>query len=287
MMKKCRKCNLLLPEAFFSKHKGSRDGLQAWCRDCMSDYRKQPQQIQNEKARSQTDHRKSWKKNYRARPDIKAKRQSLEELPIGRMKQRESSARMRLKPERKEWQRNYERTTKRLEYKRQYDQKRWPQRRESVNASKRSPEGRQDARGRDNRRYSKDTKYRFTKQIRNLTKRAIFFLECNDSTEQLLGCSIEHARDMIEQEFESWMTWENHGNLWDIDHVRPLSNIGNVEDLEQVKVFTNITNLRPLDKLTNQQIKRDRFTSKDAAEWEKRMRERGFEGPLYLGKENY
>lgn len=68
-------------------------------------------------------------------------------------------------------------------------------------------------------------------------------------TIELLGCSIEEARQHIENQFEDWMTWENHG-LWEIDHIKPVSSFNLILPEEQKKCF-HYTNLQPLIKQEN------------------------------------
>jgi hypothetical protein len=41
------------------------------------------------------------------------------------------------------------------------------------------------------------------------------------------------------------MTWENHGIVWEIDHIKPCASY-NLEDLEEQKQCFNFTNLQPL-----------------------------------------
>ena len=41
------------------------------------------------------------------------------------------------------------------------------------------------------------------------------------------------------------MSWENHGTLWHIDHIFPLSKI-NWDNLEEIEKYCHFTNLRPI-----------------------------------------
>ena len=67
---------------------------------------------------------------------------------------------------------------------------------------------------------------------------------------ELLGCDIEYYKQYLEQQFQHNMTWENHGILWEIDHIKPcaLFDLTNVE--EQKRCF-NYTNTQPLYKSDN------------------------------------
>lgn len=78
--KQCSKCQLDRPLVMFSSHK--RDGLQAWCKDCMRDYareyKKRPQYREYRKAHSHDARavggRKEYNREYQQRPEVKARR---------------------------------------------------------------------------------------------------------------------------------------------------------------------------------------------------------------------
>jgi hypothetical protein len=56
-----------------------------------------------------------------------------------------------------------------------------------------------------------------------------------ESTLELLGCSIEELKLYLEQQFKPDMTWENHGILWEIDHIKPCA----IFDLTDSKSLSN------------------------------------------------
>ena len=64
-------------------------------------------------------------------------------------------------------------------------------------------------------------------------------------TIELLGCSVEYARQYIENQFNNGMTWENHGTFWEIDHILPIDCF-DLTDQEQQKKAFNYLNLQPL-----------------------------------------
>lgn len=65
-----------------------------------------------------------------------------------------------------------------------------------------------------------------------------------------LGCSLEFFRGFIEAKFLPGMSWANHGSVWHIDHVIPLSSV-NIEDRTQLLSVLHYTNLQPLWKEDN------------------------------------
>jgi hypothetical protein len=62
------------------------------------------------------------------------------------------------------------------------------------------------------------------------------------STVVHLGCSLEHARRHIEKQFKKGMSWGNHGEVWEIDHIIPMSlfDLKNPAHLLRVNHFTNL-----------------------------------------------
>jgi hypothetical protein len=67
---------------------------------------------------------------------------------------------------------------------------------------------------------------------------------------KLLGCNIEYYKQYLEQQFQQDMTWENHGKLWEIDHIRPCASFDLTKEKEQKQCF-NHTNTQPLYKSDN------------------------------------
>lgn len=66
------------------------------------------------------------------------------------------------------------------------------------------------------------------------------------STINLLG-GVDEARLHIESLFEPWMTWENHGSHWDLDHVKACG-LFDLEDEAQQRECFHYSNLQPLSK---------------------------------------
>jgi len=107
-----------------------------------------------------------------------------------------------------------------------------------------------------------DSTFRFKKNTRNLVsnsfKRQNF--SKNSRTFQIIGCSFEEFKAHIENQFEPWMTWENHGKYngelnfgWDIDHIIPIKIAKTEEEIEKLNHYTN---LQPLCSKVNRVLKR-------------------------------
>ena len=66
----------------------------------------------------------------------------------------------------------------------------------------------------------------------------------NNSTIELLGCSVSFLKGYLAGKFKEGMTWENHGE-WHIDHIKPCASF-NLLDEEEQKTCFHYTNLQPL-----------------------------------------
>lgn len=80
-------------------------------------------------------------------------------------------------------------------------------------------------------------------------------------TYEILGCTYPELKQYLENRFELWMNWSNHGLYngelnygWDIDHIIPLSSAQTEEDIIKLNHYTN---LQPLCSKVNRDIKRN------------------------------
>ena len=78
------------------------------------------------------------------------------------------------------------------------------------------------------------------------------------NAESFLGCTLKHFKEYIELTFKPGMTWQNFGNLWEIDHRIPLKyNNPTVNEVVQRFHYTNTQALYT----TENQIKGNRYIS--------------------------
>jgi hypothetical protein len=114
---------------------------------------------------------------------------------------------------------------------------------------------------RDKERRESDPLFKLTKNIRtalrNSLKRKGYIK--NSRTEEILGCSFDEFKSHLENQFESWMSWDNYGLYnglysygWDIDHITKLSS-GKTES--EIISLNHYTNLQPLCSHINRDIK--------------------------------
>jgi sugar-specific transcriptional regulator TrmB len=77
--------------------------------------------------------------------------------------------------------------------------------------------------------------------IRNAFKRK--FTEKSAKTIEILGCSFEEFKLYIEKKFDDNMNWDNYGEYWELDHIKPIS-ISNTE--KELLELNHYTNFQPL-----------------------------------------
>ena len=98
------------------------------------------------------------------------------------------------------------------------------------------------------KRYKKDPNFRLKKLIsyrvrEELKKNNIKKIS---KSPELLGCTVQEAREHLEKQFKEGMTWENHGLYgWHIDHIIPCASFDLTDPDQQKKCF-HYTNLQPL-----------------------------------------
>ena len=65
-----------------------------------------------------------------------------------------------------------------------------------------------------------------------------------------LGCTLDELRIYLAEQFQSDMSWKNHGEVWEIDHRKPLVGF-DLTDRKQFLEACHYTNLQPLYKFDN------------------------------------
>lgn len=139
----------------------------------------------------------------------------------------------------------------RLEYRREYH------RRESVRqryADRRKTEAYKEwRRKREMIRRRTDPQYRLKHCLKSRMHKYLKRLGVGKAatTYELIGCTPAELRAHLEAQFRPGMTWENHGTLWEVDHIAPISKFNLLDPLEQRRA-SHYTNLQPLFKWENQ-----------------------------------
>jgi hypothetical protein len=97
-------------------------------------------------------------------------------------------------------------------------------------------------------KYRKNPKYKLSQILRiRLLDALKDKTNKTESSLSLLGCTIQEIKQYLESQFKPEMTWENHGEIWEIDHIKPCDSFDLI-DIEQQKQCFHYTNLQPLFK---------------------------------------
>jgi hypothetical protein len=261
-MKICTKCKIVKDESEFSKRAKSVDGLQPYCKECQRQYN--------------LDHKeeiREHRKQYSQRPEVKQ-----------RKKESDKQYNLDHKEEKREYNKQYYEENKEeiKEYQKQY----YEENKEEIS-------GRHKQYNFDHKeeiaiyekQYYEENKEENKEEIREYKKEYTLKRRKNDICFRLRGtvsASINHAlrrnnggkngstildylpytiqqlREHLEKQFESWMSWNNHGNYdskrdtWQIDHIIPLSSFHYQSmDCEEFQKCWSLTNLRPLKSIDN------------------------------------
>jgi hypothetical protein len=93
------------------------------------------------------------------------------------------------------------------------------------------------------KRCATDPQYKLRKLLRSSLKRGLF--KSNKSILDLIDCTIEEMKQHIESQFTPEMTWDNHGAVWHIDHIKPLCAFDLTKE-DEIREATKRSNLQPL-----------------------------------------
>lgn len=95
-----------------------------------------------------------------------------------------------------------------------------------------------------------DKNHRLLINLRNRIRIALANNSKGAKTRELLGCPVEDFKKHLESQFTPQMTWENYGEYWSIDHIRPCCSFDLADKSQQFECF-NYKNCRPLTILEN------------------------------------
>lgn len=70
------------------------------------------------------------------------------------------------------------------------------------------------------------------------------------STEKYLGCDISNYKLYLESKFTEEMSWDNYGEYWEIDHIKPICKYNLSVENEMEECF-HYSNTQPLSKGDN------------------------------------
>lgn len=97
-----------------------------------------------------------------------------------------------------------------------------------------------------------DPQFKLMTTLRDRLSQSIkkYLLTKKDSSINLIGIPIEDFVSYIEEKFVvGYMNWKNHGKIWELDHIIPISSFDLTQE-EQLKECFYYTNYQPLFKFT-------------------------------------
>lgn len=228
-MKTCTVCKITNECTQFSKNKRSADGYYHQCKSCTKIYKdkiKDKTAIQNKQWNFNNKEKiSSYNKEYRKNNPDKIQPYKYENhlkwYSKNRLVKLEYSKNYSAIPENKEKHKQYNKINK-----------------EKIN-------------NQYNHKYKTKPQYKLGLLLRNRIKSVIKKQNINKSntTLNLLGCSLEEFKLHTQSQFFPEMNWENHGRIWEIDHIKPCASF-DLTDVEQQKQCFHYINLRPLFKTT-------------------------------------
>jgi 5-methylcytosine-specific restriction endonuclease McrA len=92
-------------------------------------------------------------------------------------------------------------------------------------------------------------KFYARKRIKNMLKNKGVWAS-GGSVSKWIGCSGQDLKHHLESKFKDGMTWDNHGSMWEIDHIIPLASASLTNTSEVVRL-SHWSNLQPLLKHEN------------------------------------
>jgi hypothetical protein len=106
---------------------------------------------------------------------------------------------------------------------------------------------RQQARKSSKKRKSIDPGYKVQCNLRSRLKDLMKTTKKggSETISLLIGCSTFDLAKHLESQFAKWMTWDNYGTKWHVDHIMPCFAFDHTKPL-QVRQCWHYTNLRPL-----------------------------------------
>lgn len=93
------------------------------------------------------------------------------------------------------------------------------------------------------------------------------------------GISREALRIYFQTLFREGMTWDNYGEAWQVDHIRPISSF-DLADPAQFSFCFSWMNLQPLTREENI-AKGETWTPSQRDDWLRHLKKLGYTGPTY------
>lgn len=223
IMKKCYKCQLLKNPVEFAKNKRYKDGLNDLCKLCKTENNI----IHKEKIKEYYEKNKPYYTQYQ-------KQYSLENKD-------------KLKEYSKQYNSNPVNADKKRKYIKEYDVVNEVKKKEYMKLWRENNQ--EYFKKYMGLKYKNDVSFKIKSNIRSRFNHAIEQTHKSTSILKLIGCNMECLKFHLSSKFKPEFTWENHGDIWEIDHIKPCASF-DLTNIEQQKECFHYTNLQPLFKTT-------------------------------------
>lgn len=236
--KKCSKCGEEKELSEFSKDKNGKFGLKSKCKSCFKEYYNDNREkillgnkiYRGENPEKEKEYHLENKERISKLNKIRYINNKDEILETNKIYHLENDE--RLKEVKKQWR--LDNSDHMLEYQREY----YNENKDTINGRKR------ERRKTDPQfKIANNIRCRFAEIIKN------YLLEKKESSMKYLGIPIKDFIEFLEQQFLPEMSWENHGKVWEIDHIIPVENF-DLTNEEQLAICFHYSNHQPLFKTT-------------------------------------
>ena len=113
---------------------------------------------------------------------------------------------------------------------------------------KADPEGmRRKWREQANRRYQTDPNFRVSACVSPAIRKSLRSSKAGRSWQDVVGYSRDDLIEHLKRQFKPGMSLENYGEVWEIDHIRPVASFELSKGEEEIKACWALSNLRPLE----------------------------------------
>jgi hypothetical protein len=151
--------------------------------------------------------------------------------------------------EKKEWAR-YQREWRNRDRKKynEWRMSNWrKQDKDKINAYKRSAKAKSTRKIWRRKRYKEDADFKLSETLRGSLSRILKSNKIPKKSKalELLGVKIKYFKKYLEHRFKSGMTWDNHGKVWHLDHIIPVSAIDLSTDAN-LKFAFHYRNFQPM-----------------------------------------
>ena len=213
-VKFCKGCKTSQPRKCFSKNAKSPDGLYTYCKTCCK--QREIERRLNNPEKEKARYKKYKQDNKISVSDYNAKYYLIHEEEIrAHHKKRYNENPTKSIEQAKEWIKNHPKQA--AETKRRNHQK----------------------------RFDTDPAYRLLCNYRCRVVKILNGGTKEETTKELIGCSLTKWREWLEKRFYSNISWENYGDVWHVDHVIPLIEFDMTDSVQRKAAF-HYTNTQPL-----------------------------------------